>query len=90
MNENASSLDKTIEAVLTLGLAASALLLILGLTLGRSQLLQAGILLLMLTPVARVVVVTVGLFHEGDRLFGFVSLGILTILICSVIVAVRL
>jgi uncharacterized membrane protein len=90
MNENASSLHKTIEVVLTLGLAASALLLVLGLTLGRSQFLQAGILLLMLTPVARVVVVTVGLFHEGDRLFGFVSLGILTVLISSVIVAVRL
>ena len=44
----------------------------------------------MLTPVARVVVVTVGLFHEGDKLFGFVSLGILLVLITSVIVAVRL
>ena len=90
MNENASSLDKTIEVVLTLGLAGSALLLVLGLTLGRPHLLQAGILLLMLTPVARVVVVTVGLFHEGDKLFGFVSLGILMVLITSVVVAVRL
>jgi uncharacterized membrane protein len=90
LNEQASGLDKTIEVVLTLGLAGSALLLVLGLTLDRAQLLQVGILLLMMTPVARVVVVTVGLFHEGDKLFGFVSLGILTVLITSVVVAVRL
>jgi len=90
VNENATGLEKTIEVVLTLGLAASALLLVLGLALGHPHLLQAGILLLMLTPVARVVVVTVGLFHEGDRLFGFVSLGILMVLITSVAVAARL
>ncbi len=90
MNENASGLDKTIEVVLSLGLVGSALFLILGLTLGQPHLLQAGILLLMLTPVARVVVVTVGLFHEGDKLFGSVSLGILLVLITSVIVAVRM
>ncbi len=90
MNENASGLDKTIEVVLMLGLAASALLLVLGLSLGRSSLLQAGVLLLMLTPVGRVVVVTLGLFHQGDKLFGFVSLGILLILISSGIVALRL
>jgi uncharacterized membrane protein len=90
VNENASGLDKTIEVVLSLGLVGSALFLILGLTLGQPHLLQAGILLLMLTPVARVVVVTVGLFHEGDKLFGSVSLGILLVLITSVIVAVRM
>ncbi len=90
MNEKASALDKTIEAVLTLGLAGSAALLTLGLFLGRSGLLQAGVLMLMLTPLARVVVVTVVLFDEGDRFFGTVSLGILLVLIGSVVVAVRL
>ena len=44
----------------------------------------------MLTPVARVVVVTVGLFAEGDRLFGMISLGILLVLSGSVLVATRL
>ena len=90
MNETASALDKTVEIVLTLGLAASAVLLAAGLFLGHQGLLQAGILLLMLTPVARVVVVTVGLFAEGDRLFGMISLGILLVLSGSVLVATRL
>lgn len=90
MNETASALDKTIEVVLSLGLLGSAVLLVAGLLLGQSSLLQAGILLLMLTPVARVVVVTVVLFDEGDRFFGTVSLGILLVLIGSVVVAVRL
>lgn len=90
MNENASALDKTIEVVLTLGLVGSAVLLALGLLIGKAGLLQAGVLVLMLTPLARVVVVTVVLFDEGDRFFGTVSLGILLVLIGSVIVAVRL
>jgi hypothetical protein len=90
VNDNASALDKTIEVVLTLGLAASAGLLALGLFLGHPGVLQAGILLLMLTPVARVVVVTVVLFDEGDRFFATVSLGILLALIGSVTVAARL
>jgi uncharacterized membrane protein len=90
VNETASPLDKTVEVVLTCGLAVSALLLVAGLFIGAHSLLQAGILLLMLTPLARVVVVTVGLFHEGDRLFGTVSLCILLVLVGSVIVATRL
>jgi hypothetical protein len=35
----------------------------------------------MITPGARVLVLTVGLLWEGDRRFGFVSLGVLAILV---------
>jgi len=82
-------LDRAIEVTLTSGLAASALLLVLGLPLGRQDLLRWGILLLMLTPVARVVIVTIGLFARRDVVFAGISLWILVILMTSVSVALR-
>jgi uncharacterized membrane protein len=80
-------LERTIEAVLMGGLLASAALLVGGLVLERAALLRWGILVLMATPVARVVVVTVGLLRERDWLFAAVSLWILAVLGSSVWVA---
>ncbi len=69
------------------GLAVSAALLVAGLALGRADLLRWGILVLMTTPVARVVVVTIGMLRERDWLFAAVSLWILAVLGSSVYVA---
>ena len=80
-------LEKRVEWVLTAGVVVSGALLVLGLVLGREPLLRAGVLLLMLTPVARVLVLTLGLFREGDRRFGFVSLAVLTILVAGILFA---
>jgi uncharacterized membrane protein len=80
-------LDRAVEVVLTAGLAVSALLLLAGLLAGRSRLLWWGILLLILTPVSRVVVVTVGLLHRRDWPFAAVSLWILGVLAFSFWVA---
>jgi uncharacterized membrane protein len=80
-------LERSVEWVLTAGVIASGALLLLGLSLGREAFLRAGVVLLMLTPVARVLVLTVGLFREGDRRFGFVSLAVLAILAASIVVA---
>lgn len=80
-------LDLAVEVVLTAGLALSALLLLGGLLAGRPRPLWWGILLLILTPVSRVVVVTVGLLHRRDWLFGAVSLWILSVLAFSFWVA---
>lgn len=85
----ASALDRAIEAVLTLGVLASGLLLTAGLVSGRAAILRAGILLLLATPVARVVVVTIGMMHERDWVFTFVSLWILAVLASGIFVAVR-
>jgi uncharacterized membrane protein len=76
-------LERAVEVTLTTGLAASAALLVLGLVLGRHDVLRWGTLLLMFTPVARVVVVTFGFFWRRDLLFGLVSLWILGILAMS-------
>jgi uncharacterized membrane protein len=68
----------------------SGALLLLGLPTGSLALLRWGVVLLMLTPVARVLVLTVGLFHERDYLFGALSLWILVVLASGIWVSVRL
>ena len=75
-----TALERTIEVVLTTGLLASAGLLVAGLALDRAALLKWGILILMATPVARVVVVTLGMLREKDWLFAAVSFWILAVL----------
>jgi len=87
MSSATSALDRTIEVVLMGGLAVSAALLVAGLALGRADFLSWGILVLMTTPVARVVVVTIGMLRERDWLFAAVSLWILAVLGSSVYVA---
>jgi uncharacterized membrane protein len=87
MSSATSALDRTIEVVLMGGLAVSAALLVAGLALGRADFLRWGILVLMTTPVARVVVVTIGMLRERDWLFAAVSLWILAVLGSSVYVA---
>jgi uncharacterized membrane protein len=87
MSSATSALDRTIEVVLMGGLAVSAALLVAGLALGRADLLRWGILVLMTTPVARVVVVTIGMLRERDWLFAAVSVWILAVLGSSVYVA---
>lgn len=82
--------ERAIEGALTTGLVASGALFVLGLGLGADPLLKWGIVLLMLTPVARVVILTVGLLLEGDWLFGLVSLFVLGVLLSGIVVSVRL
>jgi len=83
-------LARIIEVVLTVGLVISAALMLLGLATGSAPTLRAGILLLMLTPVARVAVVTLALLRQRDYVFGLVSLGILGVLCFSMFVGARL
>jgi len=82
---SARRLETSVERVLTAGVVASGALLLLGLALGQESLLRYGVLLLMLTPVARVLVLTVGLFREGDRRFGFVSMAVLVVLLAGIV-----
>jgi uncharacterized membrane protein len=75
------------ERVLAAGVLASGIFLLLGLSLGQEPLLRVGVVLLMLTPVVRVLVLTLGLFREGDLRFGFVSLAVLAILVAGILFA---
>jgi uncharacterized membrane protein len=82
-------LEDVIEKALKVGLALSTLLLLVGLILNAAGPLRWGILLLMLTPVARVAVVTVGLALERDWTFTIVSFVVLAILASGIWMAVH-
>jgi uncharacterized membrane protein len=84
------TLERIVEAALTAGVAVSGLLLVAGLVLGSAAPLWWGVLLLILTPVVRVLVVTVGLILDHDWLFASVSLFVLGVLLSSVYVSGRL
>jgi uncharacterized membrane protein len=74
------ALDRAIEVVLTAGVVLSGGLLLAGLATGRPALMQAGILILVSTPVARVVVLTAGLLQRRDWTFAAISLVVLGVL----------
>ena len=90
MNSQARMLERIVEVALTAGVAVSGLLLVAGLALGSTAPLWWGVLLLMVTPVVRVLVVTVGLILDHDWLFAAVSLFVLGVLLSSVYVSARL
>lgn len=89
MTGRVEHLEDAIEKALKVGLALSTGLMLLGLILDAPGLLRGGIILLMLTPVARVAVVTVGLARERDWTFTIVSFFVLAILAGGIWVAVH-
>jgi uncharacterized membrane protein len=83
-------LTRAVEVVLMIGLTVSCLLLTGGLAVGRFAPQRWGIIVLMATPVLRLLVVTVGLARERDWIFAAVSLWILGVLGSSLLVALRI
>ena len=90
MSSRVRTLERSVEVALTAGVAVSGLLLVSGLVLGSTASLWWGVLLLIMTPVVRVLVVTVGLILDHDWLFASVSLFVLGVLLSSVYVSGRL
>jgi uncharacterized membrane protein len=82
-------LEELIELALKVGLGVSTVLLVLGLGLHSMGALRWGILLLMLTPVVRVAVLTLGLAGERDWTFALVSLFVLAVLASGIWVAIH-
>ena len=90
MRERIRSLERAVEAALALGLLAATLLLVGGLGLDQEAWLRAGILLLMFTPVVRVLLVTLGLAHAREWRFAAVSALVLGVLAAGMAVGARL
>jgi uncharacterized membrane protein len=90
VSAHARTLERIVEVALTAGVLVSGLLLVAGLVLGSSRPLWWGVLLLIATPVLRVLVVTVGLVLDHDWLFAAVSLFVLGVLLSSMYVSGRL
>ena len=80
-------LEPALEAILVGGLGLAATLLMAGLLGESTVLLRTGIVILMLTPVGRVVVLTAGLVRAGDLAFALVSAFVLAVLGSSVLLA---
>ena len=90
MSSHARTLERIVEVALTAGVAVSGALLVIGLLLGSTAPMWWGVLLLIATPVLRVLVVTVGLALDRDWLFVGVSLFVLSVLLSSAYVSRRL
>ncbi|PYQ03964.1 MAG: hypothetical protein DMF82_11885 [Acidobacteria bacterium] len=90
MSSHARTLERIVEVALTAGVAVSGALLVIGLLLGSTAPMWWGVLLLIATPVLRVLVVTVGLALDRDWLFVGVSLFVLSVLLSSAYVSGRL
>jgi uncharacterized membrane protein len=86
----ALSLERALEAALATGVLASGLLLVVGLLLGASAPLRWGIVLLMLTPVARIATLTLGLGLQRDWPFVAVSLWVLGVMLTGILLSLRL
>ena len=80
MTDAFARLSRRLERILTGGLVASGVVLAAGLLLGAERALFAGLVLLILTPVARVLAVAVGFAHARDWVFAALSLAILAVL----------
>jgi uncharacterized membrane protein len=83
-------LERSVEVALMAGLSVSACLLVWGLLTGSGGTLRAGIVLLMWTPVVRVVLMTAGMAVRREWLFALISLWVLGVLGSSVLLAARM
>jgi uncharacterized membrane protein len=80
--------DRVVALVLRVGAFSCFFVMLAGLIVGLfvkgsvpSNIERAGVLLMLATPVVRVMVACYLFFHENDRKYGFISLGVLVILL---------
>jgi uncharacterized membrane protein len=85
--------DRAVGLVLRIGAYLSIALIVLGglvslahAAIGR-QITEAGVLVLMSTPITRVLVAAIVFWREGDRRYAWVSIGVFVILIGSSLMA---
>jgi uncharacterized membrane protein len=75
--------DRVVASVLRIGAFSCFFIMLAGLiTLGMER---AGVLLMLATPVVRVLVACFLFFHEKDMKYGWISLGVLVILMLGAV-----
>jgi uncharacterized membrane protein len=84
--------DRVVALVLRIGAFSCFFVMLAGLIAGLfskgripSDIERAGVLLMLATPVVRVIVACYLFFHENDRKYGFISLGVLVILMLGAV-----
>ncbi len=82
--------DRAVGLVLRIGAYASialllvaGLLALVGLKAVGAHVAEVGIVVLMCTPITRVLVAAIVFWYEGDRHYAFVSLGVFVILVVT-------
>ena len=98
MTVEISRLERLVAGVLRTGLRISLIFLAVGLALtlipsapkAADHLLRAGLIILMATPMARVVVSAASYAAEGDWKYFFITLSVLAVLAISVITALNI
>src|SRR5512146_2694628 len=85
--------DRAVGLVLRIGAYLSIALIVLGglvslthAAIGR-QITEAGVLVLMSTPITRVLVAAIVFWREDDRRYAWISIGVFVILIVSSLMA---
>ena len=86
MTDAFARLSRWLERILAAGLVASACVLAAGLLLGAERALYPGLVLLILTPVARVLAVAFGFAYARDWLFAGLSFAVLAVLAAGAVV----
>jgi uncharacterized membrane protein len=84
-----SRLEKAIEAALGAGLLVSGTLLVFGLATGHDAVLHRGIVLLLWTPVLRVIVVAAGMLYRREWVFAAIALWILLVIGSGALLSLR-
>lgn len=71
------------------GMVVSCLLLVAGLILNATKVLQAGLIALIATPLAVLLLVTAGFLRKRDHSFALISIGVLFLMVVSLLLAFR-
>jgi uncharacterized membrane protein len=84
--------DRVVALVLRIGAFSCFFVMLAGLIAGLfskghipGEIERAGVLLMLATPVVRVIVACYLFFYEKDRKYGFISLGVLVILMLGAV-----
>jgi uncharacterized membrane protein len=84
--------DRAVASVLRIGAFSCFFIMLAGLTVGlfvpgwaSLEIERAGVLLMLATPVVRVLVACFLFFREKDMKYGWISLGVLTILLLGAV-----
>lgn len=80
------ALASLVRAVLLAGVSAGLLLMLGGLAASSSALLRAGVLVLLLTPAARVAALVYGYWRRGEHYFSLASFVVLAMLAVSMLI----
>lgn len=94
MNRQDFAIDRVLSYTLKLGAYTALALILAGLVLQHfaalgGKVAAAGLIVLLATPVLRIVAACIQLLHERDFKYAFVSFGVLTIVVLAYVLGIH-